>query len=171
MVLPTSVRGAALPVSTMTTDGDLDLLLSNNGQAVRLYRNDGGSNNWLSIQLEMDGLNRQALGARVLLTANGYTQMREVHCGSNFVSQNPAEAHFGVAGATHVDLSIEWPDGTSDDIVNVGVNRRLRINQQQLRNCGSVPALQPVFLAALWLVLLALGLGGAKAFNDRLLDR
>jgi len=37
--------------------------------------------------------------------------MREVAINCNFSSQNPTEAHFGLADATMVNLKVIWPDG------------------------------------------------------------
>ena len=96
-------------------DGDLDLFVANNQQAPRLYRNDGcDTGHFLSVKLRGRAPNTQAIGARVYVTAGGQTQMRELRAGSNFESQDPADAHFGLGTATSVDeIRIVWPDGPS----------------------------------------------------------
>ena len=95
-------------------DGDLDLFVANNQQAPRLYRNDGcDTGHFLSVKLRGRAPNTEAIGARVYVTAGGQTQMRELRAGSNFESQDPADAHFGLGTATSVDeIRIVWPDGT-----------------------------------------------------------
>ena len=51
--------------------------------------------------------------ARVHLVSGGATQMREIHAGSNYVSADPAEAHFGLGTARVADeLRVAWPDGS-----------------------------------------------------------
>ncbi len=108
-------------------DGDLDLLIANNHGPIRLMRNETpGTAGYLNVRLYGDAPNTQALGARVYVTANGMTQMREIRAGSNFVSSNPVEAHFGLGNASVVDqLRIVWPDGTEDVHANVGINAHL----------------------------------------------
>jgi len=67
-VAPKVSRGAA--VADFDNDGNLDILISNNGAAPQLLRNDGGNaNHWLEILLIGTKSNRDGVGARVKLTA------------------------------------------------------------------------------------------------------
>jgi enediyne biosynthesis protein E4 len=112
-------------------DGDLDLFIANNGQAPRLYRNDGG-NRQSFLQVALRGLspNTQGIGARVTITAGGRTQMRELRAGSNFVSQNPAEAHFGLGTAEMVDrVQVRWPSGAVSELDNVPARQHIVIEE------------------------------------------
>ena len=62
------------------------------------------------------------------LSGGGSTQLREVHNGNNFVSQNPAEQHFGLNELARVDtLRIVWPDGSETSRSNVDANQRVTI--------------------------------------------
>ena len=112
-------------------DGDLDILVSNNNfeqSADVLYRNDlDATNNYLAVTLRQDGLNRFAIGARVELAAGGLTQVREIQSGNNYVSQNPAEAHFGLSAATTADIRVRWPDGFISEHVGVAANQLVTI--------------------------------------------
>ena len=51
---------------------------------------------WLDVELAGPAPNRQGIHARIFATAGGVTQMRELRCASNYVSQDPAVAHFGL---------------------------------------------------------------------------
>lgn len=95
-------------------DGDLDLFIANNTDAPRLYRNDGGNANpSLSVRLEGVALNSQGVGAHLTLEVGGSTWVREIRNGSNYVSQNPSVAHFGVGSAQGARaLTVRWPDGS-----------------------------------------------------------
>ena len=65
---PRVSRGAA--IGDFDNDGDLDILVNNNGEPPQLFRNDGGSaNHWLEILLIGTKSNRDGVGARVKLTA------------------------------------------------------------------------------------------------------
>lgn len=116
-------------------DGDLDILIINSGQAPKLYRNNATSptpNHYLSVRLKGDGKNTQAIGGRVYLT-NPFPagslpaqQMRELRAGSNFASQDPVLAHFGLGQAATVDVRVVWPDGTADTVcTSVASNQRV----------------------------------------------
>ncbi|MFT4937551.1 MAG: hypothetical protein ACI88A_000568 [Paraglaciecola sp.] len=115
-------------------DGDLDMLISNSGQAPSLFRNNHFStgNNFLNIRLKGKSINPQAVGARVYISLNGQQQMRELQLGNNYVSQNPVEAHFGLGESQIVDqVRIVWPglEGEVSELNNVEVNQFLLIQQ------------------------------------------
>lgn len=113
--------GRGLVVADFDRDGDLDLLIANNGGPPLLLRNArSGPLRHLGVRLRGRGANTEAVGARVYLTVNGVTQMREIHVGSNYVSQNPAEAHFGLGEAEFAErLEVRWPSGRRTVLTNV----------------------------------------------------
>lgn len=111
-------------------DGDLDILVTNSGDTVKLFRNDGGNQlNFLSVELAYEAPNSRAVGARVYVTAGDTTQLREVQNGNNFVSQNPAEQHFGLNEAILAEsVRVVWPDGTETSRNNISSNQRLTVS-------------------------------------------
>ena len=139
-------------------DGDLDLFVQNHSGTSRLYRNelprDGEGPHYLAVRLIGSGANRQAIGARLEIeVAGGLRQIREVRAGSNFLSQNPATVHFGLAGEGRADrLHIRWPDGELETLENVGGDRLLTLRQ----GAGGEPAVVIPTLGAT--ALLAQGL-------------
>ncbi|MHC4513789.1 MAG: CRTAC1 family protein [Planctomycetota bacterium] len=111
-------------------DGDLDIFIANAGEPGRLFRNDLQPGAWLTVKLAGKPPNTAAIGARVYVTAAGKTQMRELRCGCNYVSQEPAEAHFGLGSATVVEtLRLVWPDGIETTRRNVATNQLLELRQ------------------------------------------
>ncbi|MEN8176057.1 MAG: CRTAC1 family protein, partial [Pseudomonadota bacterium] len=78
-------RGAAY--ADIDADGDLDLLITQNGRQAKLFRNEQRSgHHWLRLKLIGKGANRDAIGARVELTAAGTTQTRRVMPSRGFMS-------------------------------------------------------------------------------------
>jgi hypothetical protein len=75
-------------------------------------------------------MNKDAIGARIRLTAGGRTQMREVRAGSSYLSQNDLRAHFGLGAASRADrIDVAWPDGRTQVVTNVAANRILTIDE------------------------------------------
>jgi enediyne biosynthesis protein E4 len=122
-------RGAAY--GDYDNDGDLDLLVNNNGGAPELLRNDGaGGRHWLQVTLRGAASNRDALGAEVTLRAGGVTQRRRVRCGSSYCSQSMLRLHFGLGAATDVDaLDVRWPGGRVERREHLPVDRQIEIEE------------------------------------------
>ena len=111
------VKSGGLMALDYDRDGDRDLLLISRNIPPRLYRNDGGNaNHWLLVDPVFAIGNRQAIGAQVRLTVGGMTLLRHISAGTSFKSQEPDEAHFGLAQATQADnVHILWPDNSWED--------------------------------------------------------
>lgn len=117
-------------------DGDLDMLIANSGKSPSLFRNNSfaDGNNFLNIQLKGMTVNPQAVGAQIFITVNGKEQMRELQLGSNYVSQSPVEAHFGIAANQVIEsVRIVWPGlaAQTSELRNVQANQFLVIYQPE----------------------------------------
>jgi hypothetical protein len=112
-------------------DGDLDLLVTNNGQSADLLRNDGGSRaSALLVRLVGTGSNRDGVGARLLLTAGTRTQIREVKAGSSYLGQNDIRQHFGLGAAGRADrLEVRWPSGRSEILEQIPANQVITVSE------------------------------------------
>jgi hypothetical protein len=116
--------GRAVASGDVDNDGDLDLLITNNGQRAQLLLNDGGSRrNALLLRLVGTDSNRNAIGARLRLTSSAGTQVRELSSGSSYLGQNDPRVHVGLGAAAIVDrLEIRWPSGRTELVQNVAAN-------------------------------------------------
>jgi len=112
-------------------DGWVDLVVGNLDEGYRLYENEEGqntNNHWLSIELEGAGpVNRDAVGARVYVTANGNTQMQDVISGSSVMAGNALEQNFGIGVEKSADVVIRWPNGKEQVFKNVAADQRYQI--------------------------------------------
>ncbi|HEX8889230.1 MAG TPA: CRTAC1 family protein [Pyrinomonadaceae bacterium] len=117
-----------LAVGDFDNDGDLDVLISNNGGAPLLLRNDGGNrNNWLGLQLVATKSNPAAVGAIITWQAGGITRKRlKTNGGSYLASHDPREILGG--GKNKIDaVEIRWPSGKVDKLSNPPMNTYLKV--------------------------------------------
>ncbi len=122
-------RGAAY--ADIDADGDLDLLITQNGRRAVLLRNDqNSSHHWLRISLQGRGGNRDAIGARVQLSAGGKVQRRLLMPSRGYLSQMEFPLTFGLGDVDKVDeLLITWPDGERETVEVKRVDTTLFLKQ------------------------------------------
>lgn len=95
-------------------DGDLDLMITSNGDAPELYRNDTiEQGDWLRVRVQGTASNRDGLGARVYLRTEdgGVEQMREIGSDTQFMGHGERAAHFGLGEGLGpvATVRVEWP--------------------------------------------------------------
>ena len=114
-------------------DGALDLVVNNINQKAFVYRNNARSlldNRYLQIQLEGEGHNRYAVGAKVSLSAEGQTFVQELSPARGFQSSMDYVLTFGLGSLDSLETAtIEWPDGRVQRLENVPANQRLVVRQ------------------------------------------
>jgi hypothetical protein len=123
-------------------DGDLDLYLANAFGANRLFRNDQlVSNHWLHVRLVGTVSNEAGVGARVRVVSGGVGQIREISCGSGYLSQNSLLAEFGLGTSATVDLlEITWPSGIVNSYTDgIAIDRVLVIGESEGGATGVEP--------------------------------
>jgi hypothetical protein len=127
--LPRVSRGAA--IGDFDNDGDLDILVNNNGQAPQLLRNDGGNqNHWLELLLIGTKSNRDGVGARVKVAAGGLILYDQRKGGMSYQSAQDPRLHFGLGQRSRVDaIEIRWPSGIQQILKDVRANQILRVKE------------------------------------------
>jgi len=114
-------------------DGDLDLLMINYGESVRLMRNDIiNSNNYVRIKLDSEESAPQGIGSVVEVTTNdGVTQYFEMRSGSNLSGGDEIRAHFGLGTATAIEsIKVRWLSGNQTMVFDQPINTEITIKEK-----------------------------------------
>jgi enediyne biosynthesis protein E4 len=118
-----------LAVGDLDNDGNEEIVIVNMGEAPSLLKNFAPSlGNSILIRL-LTTTNRDAIGTRVTVTANGQKQMDEVRSGGSYISQSDFRLHFGLGKATSANLAIRWLDGKTENISAVAAGQIVTIQE------------------------------------------
>ncbi|HVG35128.1 MAG TPA: CRTAC1 family protein [Pyrinomonadaceae bacterium] len=120
-------RGMA--VGDLDNDGDLDVLVSNNGEKPLLLSNKGGNrNNWIGLQLVATKSNPAAVGALIMWQAGGVKRSRLKTGGGSYLASHDPREILGAGRARKIDsLEIRWPSGKVDKLANLPVNTYIKV--------------------------------------------
>jgi hypothetical protein len=125
---PKVARGAAY--ADINNDGALDVLMTTNGGAARLYRNEGGANHSLRVKLVGTKSNRDGIGAVVRVAAGADKQWQMVRSGSSYLSASELVLTFGLGAKEKADsVEIQWPGGQVEKIADVAAGETVTIRE------------------------------------------
>ena len=125
LLIEKSSRGAAF--GDYDNDGRIDVIVMNINDRPTLLHNEGagsGVNHWATFRLIGSKSNRDAIGAKVFVTAGAKRQLVEVRSGGSYMSHNDLRAHVGLGDAARIDrVEIRWPSGATDTANGLATDR------------------------------------------------
>ncbi len=114
---PTFSNGAAY--ADLDNDGDLDMVVNNIDDEVLVYRNkttDDKKNHWVSLKLEGNKENINAVGAKVVVFTNNEVQLYEKQPVRGFQSSMEIPLHIGLGSAKPDSILLIWPDNSYEKL-------------------------------------------------------
>jgi hypothetical protein len=125
----TVARGACF--GDYDNDGKIDAFLVNLGASATLFHNvSANTGHWITLHLKGTKSNRDGIGARLEVTADGKKQIAERVSSSGYLSQDDGRVHFGLGTATKIEkLTVRWPSGREQVLQNLSVDRILTVEE------------------------------------------
>jgi hypothetical protein len=129
LALERSFRGIAF--ADYDNDGDVDALVTTLGDEPLLLRNDTPrSGHWLEVRLVGGPSNRDAVGARVVVSAGASSQVRQRKGGGSYQSASDPRLHFGLGAAERVErIEVFWPSGRKRTLTDLAVDQVVTIRE------------------------------------------
>ena len=128
--IPTFSNGAVY--ADLDNDGDLDIVVNNINDPVLVYENssnDKKTKSYASVKLKGPGNNINAIGAKIILYANGGIRTYENNPVHGFQSSMTGPVHIGL-NETKIDSAfLIWPDNSYQP-VDIKLNQQLSFSYQ-----------------------------------------
>ena len=125
--------GRGVAYADIDADGDLDVLITQNGRRPALLRNDQHTgHHWLRLALKGRPPNTDAIGARLAVTTGGVTRVREVRPARGYMSSVELPVTVGLGDLddpSAITVQITWPDGTEQELVPDGIDKTIPVAQ------------------------------------------
>ncbi|WP_445957000.1 VCBS repeat-containing protein [Yeosuana sp.] len=128
----------------LDNDGDMDLVVNNVNMPLFVYQNNLNSdNNYLKVILKGDGLNKNAIGAKLELSNKSNTYFLEQQPVRGFQSSMDNRPNFGFKDQDSLTLTVTWPSGKITQLFNVEVNKTIALEEKNASLVAQYPSYKP----------------------------
>ncbi|MFK8083085.1 MAG: CRTAC1 family protein [Granulosicoccus sp.] len=137
--LASNTRGRGANVIDLNADGLQDIVVVNRAENISLFRHAGMQfgdstrmgGNWLKLELQQAGANRNAIGARLSIKTGNHVQSRRIQVGGGHASGMAGFVHVGLGVAERATVRVQWPDGQWSAPYKLFANRHVVIKRDQ----------------------------------------
>ena len=121
-----------MALGDLDDDGDQDVVINQLNECPILLRNLSNRPR-LKVVLKGGLHNTRSVGARLVLRTGSKTQSRTVQAGGRYLSSDGHSQTFALSkdASSTASMSIEWPDGSQNQIHHLKTNQRLIIQQPE----------------------------------------
>lgn len=135
----TAYLGRGLATGDFDNDGAIDAAFINLNSSPVLLRNTAAARQWIGLQLQGTQSNRDAIGARVVLTQGARKLTRWVTGGGSFLASHDRRLVFGLGDDTGpTDIAITWPNGAVQKVTGLARNRYHEITEPATKEAAAV---------------------------------
>lgn len=127
--LDVDYKSYGMAIGDFNNDGFPDIAVNNQQVLPNLFKNSGGINNWVKLNLVGVESNRDGIGSWIEVYNNGDKFIRQTNCGISYMSQNSSTQIIGAGAETTIDsIIIKWAGSANIDILrNVAVNQTISV--------------------------------------------
>ncbi|MCA0132052.1 VCBS repeat-containing protein [Winogradskyella alexanderae] len=111
-------------------DGDLDIVTNNFNAVADVYRNTtNGTKNYINLELDYQSGNKDGIGTKAIVHANGKSQLKQLFKSRGFISSLDSKLYFGLNDAETIDsIEIIWPNNEYQKIYAPKINSELKVS-------------------------------------------
>jgi hypothetical protein len=123
--------GRAVAVIDADNSGRQSLIIGNQNGSLRYYEiHPTEQNAWVGFELSGRSPNREAIGAKIKLVADGKTFTRENLLTNTFATKNDPRLHFGLGKTKKIEsVEVQWPDGRVEVFRGLELNRYHKLEE------------------------------------------
>ena len=132
------IRG--LMTGDYDNDGDQDLFLCQSNRPLIVLQNQSSDKNktetaaWLTLELLSNGLNRNNIGATIMVTVGEQIQTKQILSGGSYLVGNDTRPSFGLSSAKIIDkIEIHWPNGCQQILMDIEPRQILTVELETNR--------------------------------------
>jgi enediyne biosynthesis protein E4 len=122
--------GRGLAAGDLDNDGRLDALVLPQNDPLVFLHNRSKAGHFVTLTLEGTASNRDAVGARVVITAGSEKSVAQRMGGGSYLSAGDPRLHFGLGSANRIEsMEVHWPSGRVDRIHDLAADTGYRLRE------------------------------------------
>lgn len=117
----------------LNNDGQLDIIVSNQGDPLSIYKNSNEDGNYLTVSCKGGKKNNSfGIGAKIKVVTDSFETIYEVAHSHGYQSSTDANIHIGTGVQSEIkELTVIWPNGEFQTLKNVKTKQKLELKESE----------------------------------------